>query len=340
MNKLSTVLALAGIAGALVTGSATAQDFKGKTVTVYIPVGAGGGYDAYGRMVAGNIGRYLPGTPTVIATNMPGGGGRKLGNFLYNAAPKEGSAIAIIHHTTVYDSAFKSKGAQFNSSKFNWLGSMAGFTAIGFAWEGSGVKSVADARKKQIVMGSTGRGATSYQYCSLLNNMFGTKFKLVTGYKGAKGIYLAVEQREADGACGLSWTVTKTRQGHWIRDKKINIFVQFALVSHPELSHVPLITSYARTPEEMEVLKFVYGGLKMARPFLAPPGLPKATVAALRTAFVAVSRDAKLLEQAKRRKFVVDPIDGAAVQKIVDSIYKAPAGLKARAKAALGGKKK
>ena len=339
MKILSTVLVLAGITGALVTGSATAQDFKGRTITVNIAVGPGGGYDAYGRMLAGNLGRHLPGNPTVIATNVPGGGGRKLGNFMYNAAPKDGSAIAIIHHTTVYDSAFRSKGVQFDSSKFNWIGSLAGFTSIGFAWEGSGVKSVADARKKQIAMGSTGKGATSYQYCALLNNMFGTKFKLVTGYKGAKGIYLAVEQREADGACGLSWTVTKTRQAHWIRDKKINIFVQFALEGHPELSHVPLITSFARSTEEKKVLQFVFGGVKMARPFLAPPGLPKATVAALRTAFVAASRDTNLLEQAKRRKFVIDPIDGEAVQKLVDSIYNAPAALKAKAKAALGGKK-
>lgn len=338
MKILSTFSILFGLAGALVAGTATAQDFKDKTVTVYIAVGPGGGYDAYGRMVANNIGRHLPGHPTVIASNMPGGGGRKLGNYMYNATPKDGSAIAIIHHTTVYDSAFGSKGVQFNSSKFNWLGSMATFSAIGFAWADTGVKTVEDARHKQIAMGSTGKGATSYQYCALLNNMFGTKFKLVTGYKGAKGIYLAVEQREADGACGLSWTVTKTRQAHWLRDKKINIFIQFALESNPELTHVPLITSLARTSEEKQVMRFIFGGVKMARPFMSPPGLPKATVDTLRTAFVAASHDPKLLAEAKRRKFVVDPIDGAAVQKIVDGIYNAPASLKAKAKAALGGK--
>jgi len=339
MRFLTVVSMIAGVSCALITDPAAAKDFTGRTITVDIAVGPGGGYDTYGRLIAGHIGRHLPGNPTVIAANMPGGGGRKLGNYMYNAAPKDGSVIAIIHHTTVYDAAFGSKGVQFDSSKFNWLGSMAGFSAIGFAWDGSGVKSVADARRKSIAMGSTGKGATSYQYCALLNNMFGTKFKLVTGYKGAKGIYLAVEQREADGACGLSWTVTKTRQAHWIRDKKINIFVQFALESHPELTHVPLITSFARTPDEMKVLQFVFGGVKMARPFMAPPGLPKATVDTLRTAFVAAYRDDKLLAEAKRRKFVIDPIDGEAVQKIVDGIYNAPADLKAKAKAALGGKK-
>ena len=337
MKLLATVAALAGVAGVLFGAPAAAQSFKGKTITVYIPVGPGGGYDGYGRMLANNIGRYLKGKPTVIATNMPGGGGRKLGNYLYNAAPKEGSVIAIIHHTTVYDSSFGSKGVQFNSSKFNWLGSMAGFTSIGFAWHTSGIKSVANAQKKQITMGSTGKGATSWQYCALLNNMFGTKFKLITGYKGAKGIYFAVEQREVDGACGLSWTVTKSRQAHWIKDNKIKIFVQFALRKHPELPNVPTIMEYARSDEEKKVLRFVFSGLKFARPFLAPPGLPKATVAALRKAFVAVSKDARFLEAAKRRRFPVDPIDGVTVQRLVGEIYNAPKALKASAKKVLTG---
>ena len=338
MKILATVSALVGIFGAMHAVPASAQSFKGKLVTVYIPVGPGGGYDSYGRMLADNIGRFLDGTPTVIATNMPGGGGRKLGNYLYNAAPKEGSAIAIIHHTTVYDSSFGAKGAQFDASKFNWLGSMAGFTAIGFAWHDSGVASVEDARRKQLNMGATGRGATSYQYCNLLNNMFGTKFKLITGYKGAKGIYLAVEQREVDGACGLSWTVTKTRQGHWIKDKKIKLFVQFALQKHPELPDVPTIMEYAKSEEQKKVLRFIYSGLKFARPFLAPPGMSKARVAALRKAFVAVSKDARFLEAAKRRRFPIDPIDGEAVQGLVNDIYSAPNSLKALAQAALSGK--
>lgn len=338
MKTLATVSALVGIVGALLSGPATAQSFKGKTITVYIPVGPGGGYDGYGRMLANNIGRHLDGNPTVIATNMPGGGGRKMGNYLYNAAPKDGSAIAIIHHTTVYDSAFGSKGVQFNSSKFNWLGSMSGFTSIGFAWNTAGIGSIADAKKKQITMGSTGKGATSWQYCALLNNMFGTKFKLITGYKGAKGIYFAVEQREVDGACGLSWTVTKTRQAHWIKNNKIKLFVQFALKSHPELTHVPTIMTYARNPGEKELLRFIFSGLKMARPFLAPPGMAKARVIALRKAFVSVSKDARFLKAIKRRRFPLDPVDGKTVQRLVNDIYNAPAELKARAKKVLTGK--
>ncbi len=335
--KIRNVLSTLAVAAAILAAPASAQDFKGRTVTVYIAVGPGGGYDAYGRLLAGSLGQYLEGNPTVIASNMPGGGGRKLGNYMYNAAPKDGSAIAIIHHTTVYDAAFGSKGVQFDSSKFNWLGSLAGFTAIAFARAESGVKSIADAQKKQIAMGSTGKGATSYQYCSLLNQMFGTKFKLVTGYKGAKGIYFAVDQKEVDGACGLSWTVTKTRQAHWIRDKFINVFVQLSLERHPELEGVPLVTEFARNDEERKILQFVFGGVKMARPFLSPPGLPKATVAALRKAFTQASKDAKLLDHAQRRKFTIDPIDGERVQKIVDSIYNAPKDLKAKARKALTG---
>jgi tripartite-type tricarboxylate transporter receptor subunit TctC len=339
MKVLTIISMLVALAGGLVMGSAAAQDFKGRTITVYIPVGPGGGFDAYGRMLAGNIGKHLTGNPTVVATNMPGGGGRKLGNYLYNVAPKDGSNIAIIQISTVYDAAFGSKGVRFNSSKFNWLGSMAGYTPVAFAWSDTGIGSIEDARKKQIIMGATGRGGTTYQYCMLLNNMFGTKFKVVSGYKGAKGIYLAVEQREADGACALTWTVTKTRQAHWIRDNKIKVFLQLALEKHPELANVPLITDYAKTAEEKQVLQFLFGGVKMARPFLAPPGLPKRTVAALRKAFIATSKDGRLHEEARRRRFALDPIDGEAVQKIVDGIYNAPKALKAMAKAALTGNK-
>lgn len=309
-----------------------------KSVTVYIPVGPGGGYDAYGRLVAANIGRYLPGHPTVIASNMPGGGGLKLANFIYNVAPKDGSAIAIIHHTTVYDGAFGSKGVHYNSTKLNWLGSMASATLFALTWHTTGVKTLADARKKQMTMGATGAGATSFQYLSLLKNMFGAKFKIIPGYKGARSIYLAVERHELDGTGGMTWATFRNNYDYLVKEKKVNLLVQIALKSNPQLKGVPLITEFAKTPMQRRILQFALEGLKFSRPFMAPPGMPKATVDTLRNAMSAVSTDPKFLAEAKKRRFDIDFVDGVTVQKMVQEIYDAPTKIKKAAEKMLTGK--
>lgn len=333
---------LAGAIGVLCVMPADAQpvspSMAGKTITIYSGVGPGGGYDAYGRMVARSIGRYIPGAPTVVASNMPGGGGRKLGNYIYNAAPKDGSAIGIIQHTTVYDAAFGEPGIHYDATKFNWLGSMASVTFIGFAWGTTGVKTIDDAKMKQVSLGATGTGATSFQYPMLLNKMFGTKFKIVTGYKGSAEIYHAVEQRELDGTGGLAWDALRNSYGHWISENKINIFVQFALKRNAQLPSVPTIMELARSPEEKQILQFIFSGLQFARPFQAPPGVPKATVDMLRTAMNDVAKDPGLLEESKRRRFDIDPIDGEAVQRMVADIYNAPQSVKDKAKHLLSGK--
>jgi tripartite-type tricarboxylate transporter receptor subunit TctC len=289
-------------------------------------------------MVANNIARHLPGNPTVIASNMPGGGGRKLANYLYNVAPKDGSAIAIIHHTTVYDAAFGTKGVHYDSTRFNWLGSMAGSTLFALAWHTTGVKTFEDARNKEISMGATGAGATSFQYLSLLKNMFGAKFKIVTGYKGARNIYLAIEQQELDGTGGMTWSVFRNNYDHLVKEKKVNLLVQIALRENPQLPGVPLIMDFARSPEEKRLLEFVLAGLQFARPFMAPPGMPKATVNMLRAAMTAVATDPQLLAEAKKRRFDIDPTDGVTVQKMVEDIYNTPQDIKAKAKTMLTGK--
>jgi len=341
MEFRNGLTALAGIAGVLVAGSAVAQsapDFKGRTLTVYISAGVGGGYDAYGRMLAAHIGRHLPGNPTVVATNLTGGGGRKLANFMYHAAPKDGSAFGLIHHTTVYDAAFGASGIKYDPTKFNWIGSMASFTSTGFAWHTTGIRTVEDARKKQIAMGASGAGATSYQYINLLNNMFGTRFRIVTGYKGAKAIYLAIEQREVDGAGGLAWASTRNSYGHWLKENKINVFVQFVLQRDPELPDVPAVIEFATTPEQKEILAFVFVGLKFARPFLAPPGLPKATADTLRSAFMAAATDPKLVAEAKKRRRDLGPVPGEEVQRLVGQVYNAPKTVIRKAERVLTGK--
>jgi tripartite-type tricarboxylate transporter receptor subunit TctC len=328
---------LAGAAALALVGAApaTAQSLAGKTITIYIPVGAGGGYDAYGRMAANNIGRHLPGNPTVIASNMPGGGGRKLANYMYNAAPKDGSAVAIIHHTTVYDAAFGSKGTQYDSTKFNWLGSMAAATLFVVVNADTGVKTFDEAKKKQLVMGATGQGATSFQFLSLLKNMFDGDFKIVSGYKGARDIYAAVERNELNGTGGMTWATFRNNYPHLLKGNKVNVLVQIGTRPHPQLKGVPTIQQMASTPEQEKVLDFIVSGLRMTRPFMTPPGISQDLLRAFRKAMDEVVRDPKLIAEAARRKFEIDYTDGATVQKMVGSIYNAPKDIKAKAKALL-----
>jgi hypothetical protein len=208
--------------------------FKGRKVSIYVSTGPGGGYDAYGRMLARHLGRHLPGNPTVVVENMPGAGGRNVANFLYNVAPKDGTAIATMQHTTVYD-AF---GSRCPLRRPGYRLGMASFTSVGIAWHTSGVRTIEDAKTKQIVMGSSGAGATSFQWTNLMNHLIGTKFKILVGYKGAADIYVALERGELDGVAGTDWTSIRNGFQRWLDNKQINIFVQFATTPHPDLPKV------------------------------------------------------------------------------------------------------
>lgn len=329
---LAAVAAIAGILAALPVAAQPADElFKGRKIVIYVSTGPGGGYDAYGRMLARHIGRHLPGNPTVIVDNMPGAGGRSLANFLYNAAPRDGSAIAIVQHTTVYDALFGEKGVRYDARKFTWLGSMASFTSVGLAWHTSGVKTIEDAKQKEIVMGSSGTGATSYQYTVLMNRLLGTKFKLLIGYKGAADMYLALEKGELEGVAGTDWSSIRNQYLRWVENKDINIFVQFAAKPHPDLPNVPLIGDLVSSPDDNTVLRFVFAGLEFPRPFLAPPDLPAPVVAALRRGFDAAVKDPELLADAAKAHFDVDPVDGATVQRLVDELSATPRPLVERA---------
>lgn len=333
---LVTVGALAAMLSAMPSQAQPADElFKGRKLSVYVSTGPGGGYDAYARLLSRHIGRHLPGNPTVVVENMPGAGGRSLANFLYNVAPKDGTAIATMQHTTVYDALFGEKGVRYDAQKFNWVGSMASFTSVGIAWHKSGVRTIEDAKKKEIVMGSSGYGATSFQWTNLMNHLLGTKFKILVGYKGAADIYIAVERGEIDGVAGTDWTSIRNGYSRWIENKQINIFVQFAMTPHPDLPKVPLIGDLVSSAEDKTVLRFVFLGLGFARPFVAPPDLPPATVAALRRGFSAANNDPALLAEAKKIRFDVDPVDGETVQRLVDELYKTPRPLIERAQWAL-----
>lgn len=311
---------------------AVADFYKDKTVSIYISAPPGGGYDAYGRLYARHLGRNLPGHPTVIPKNMPGSGGRRVASYLYNIAPKDGTAISVMHGTTIYDSLFKTKGAHFDARKLNWLGSMDGFISIGFATTRSGVRTIKDAQNKQIILGATGYGSNTYRYPNLLNQLIGTKFKVITGYKGTKSIYLAIERGELDGMLGASWSQLRNRYMRWIKGDKITILVQLSAKKSAELPNVPLALDLVKNKDDKALLAFVLQGQQMSRAVAAPQDIPADRLKALKAAFQATMKDPKFVAQAKKSRREIRHISGEKIDKIIAGLYAASPALIERAR--------
>jgi tripartite-type tricarboxylate transporter receptor subunit TctC len=259
-----------------------ADFYKGKTVEMYIGYSVGGGYDIYARTLANHMGRNIPGSPTVVTKNMPGAGSLVLANWLYNVGPKDGTAFGIIGRGTGFDPLLGSKKAKFEATKFNWLGSMNDEVSVCVAWDTTGVKTIDDAKKKEVTVGGTGAAADTDQFPKVLNGVLGTKFKVVTGYPGGNEVNLAMERGEVGGRCGWSWSSVVATHMPWIKEKKAHILVQLALTKHPDLPNVPLVMDLAKSKEATQMLKLVFSRQPMGRPFLAPPSVPQDRVTALR----------------------------------------------------------
>ena len=301
-----------------------AEFYRGKTIDISVGFSAGGAYDVYARLIARHIGRHIPGNPTVVPRNMEGAGSLRLANFLYNAAPKDGTALGTIGRGTGFDPLFGNKGAQFDANKFAWIGSANNEVSICLAWHTTGITRLEDVLTKELVVGASSPSADTYQFPKVINGVFGTKFKIVTGYPGGNDIGLALERGEVFGRCGFSWSGVKATHQAWLDQNKINILFQMGLDKHKELAAVPLILDLARTDEQHAILRLVFARQVMAWPYLAPPGVPADRVAALRKAFMDTMRDPEFMAEAEKAKLEVTPVDGAAIQALVREVYATP----------------
>ncbi|HEY7299891.1 MAG TPA: hypothetical protein VH684_18440 [Xanthobacteraceae bacterium] len=319
------IVALAPIA--TVSAQPTAEFYKGRSIDVYIGTSVGGGYDAYARMLSRHMGRHLPGNPVLVPKTMEGGGGLRLANFLFNAAPKDGSAFATFNRGIGFDPLLGNKGAQFDATKFNWIGSANDEVSVCVAWHASGMTRYEDLFTRELVVGASGPAADTYQFPKIANSVLHTKFKIITGYPGGNDIDLAMERGEVQGRCGWSWTSVKATHRSWLDQKKIDLLFQIGLSKHPDLPSVPLIMDLARSDEERAIFKVVFGRQVMAWPFVAPPGVPEQRVDLLRKAFMDTMRDKEFLTEAGKAGLEVRPVSGSNVQKLVAEIYDTPAAI-------------
>jgi len=336
MRQAATILGAAA-ASALLSASAGAQSveefYKAHPITVVVGFTTGGGYDLNARTVGRYIKKHIPGNPNVIVSNMPGAGSLKSINFLYNVAPKDGSALAVFSRGIAVEPLLGGEGVQFDPLKLNWIGSPSKETNVVFAWATTPFKRFQDTIDKPMVVSTTGSGADTATFPLVMNSVFKTKFKIITGYPGAAETLLAVERGEAEGMAGLSWGYIKASRENWIRDKKINVLLQLALEKHRDLPDVPLAMDLVKNEGDRQLLELFLSRLPMAWPFAAPPGVPAERVTALRRAFDATMQDPEFIAEAKRQEMEIEPITGEAIETLIKRVYASSPDVVARARA-------
>jgi tripartite-type tricarboxylate transporter receptor subunit TctC len=281
--------------------------------------------------------KYLPGNPTAIVQNMPGGGNVVATNHMYNNALKDGTVIAVINDAIPLHQVIDGRGVRFDADKFNWLGSPGDRNSVTFAWHTSGIRTIEDVMQREVVLGGTGVASSIVIYPTVMNKVLGTKFKIVLGYKGSGESMLAVERGEVEGH-STSWTAVKVGHPDWRPEKKINIIVQFALKKHPELPDVPTVVELARNDEERQILRAVMNATEIGTAFFTTPGVPADRVTALRRAFDATVKDPEFLADAQRTKLTVGPLAGEELQKLVTEVSDLPPALLEKVRAAYGAK--
>jgi tripartite-type tricarboxylate transporter receptor subunit TctC len=321
--KLTAVATFAALTLAGAAPAAAQGALAGKSVQMIIGFGPGGGYDLWGRTVGRHIGRHLPGNPTVVPQNMPGAGSYVAASYIFNIAPKDGSVLGIIARDAALGPLSGAAGARFDPTRLSWIGTPTKETNVCIAYHTAQVKSARDLFEKQLIVGDTGPGTGTRSYPKALNELIGTKFKLVGGFPASSDVFLAMERGEVEGICE-SFDSIKVRRPDWIAAKKISILFQGGAAPNPELKDVPFVLDFARTPVEKQAIEFLYAGQGIGRPFVAPPELPAERLRMLRDAFNATMQDAEFRADAEKSKLDLEPEDGEHLSSLIAKIYATP----------------
>jgi len=312
---------------AVTPDEATAQGedpfYSGRQIRVVVASGPGGGFDTYARLLARHMGAFVPGAPSFVVQNMAGGGGLRTANFIAKLAPKDGLTIGALHPGTVKAPLMGRKGADFDPSQFGWIGSLNSEVMVCVSSRDSGVETLKDVMTRELIVGGAGVTNDTALIPVALNNLIGTKFKLVPGYADGPSILLAMQRKEVAGRCGWSWSSIVVQHPEWIKDKSINVLLQLPS-RHPDLKDVPLATDYAADENAKRAIQFLFGHLVMSRAYALPPGVPPERLETLRTGFDRMARDPGVVAEFSRIKQELSPISGQEIQAVVKSFYDVP----------------
>ena len=313
---------------ALCTHAASAQSvadfYKGKTIQIVVGFGVGGGYDLYARALSRHIGKHVPGNPNVVVQNMEGAGSVRAANYVYAGSPQDGTVIAAVNQNMPMYQMLGGAGAKFEAAGMRWLGSMTNSNGLVYTWHTSGIKTLDDAKQKEVPMGAVGTASDSVIFPNLINEMIGTKFKPITGYAGSAQIHLAMERGEVMGRGGNSWASVQTANMSWIKENKINILVQVGLEKEPDLPKVPLLLDLVTDEDRKGVIRVVSLPTALGYGHWMAPGVPKDRVAALRAAYAAAMKDPEFLAEVKKTGMVVRTQAGETLDGLVKQVTSAP----------------
>ncbi|MCC6887332.1 MAG: hypothetical protein IT536_02135 [Hyphomicrobiales bacterium] len=308
-------------------------NFHGKTIRLSIGAGPGGGYDLYGRLLARHLGRHLPGNPSIVPQNVTGASSLNLTNALFNSAPRDGTAIGIVNQATPVQQYLLTSNIHYDARKFNWIGRLSSTVELGVVWHTVPVNSIQDVMHRETTMGGTGPTSSSAVMPFLLNNLAGTKFKVVTGFRGTTEMGLAMERGEVEGTSTPLESLTSNR-AEWALNKKIRLLVQYTASRDAELPDVPAMAELGKTNEGREILRFFASSADIGRSIVGPPGIPEATVTIMRRAFDATLKDQLFVEEAKKLGIQLKPITGEELQGLITKVADFPIELITKAREA------
>ena len=319
--------------------AAAAQDaesfYKSHKLTLGSPNSPGGGYDIYVRALGRHIAKYIPGNPTIVVQNVPAAGGMALANMVYNTAPKDGSFFGMVRGTVIQEQVYKAPGIQFDGRKFAWIGNMNSDHDACIVTAASGINSIDDFYKHEVIAGASGVGAQSYSFPVVYRELLGMKFKVISGYPGTPERLLALERGELNGACGISTTMFRSQLSGLAKDGKIKLIAQGSAQKDPMYPDIPNILDQAKTPELRQALEFLYAPLALGRSLAAPPETPQDRLDVLRKATMATMKDPEFLEEAKKLNIDIEPMDAEQTAKVVEQMFATPPAVVARVQAAL-----
>jgi hypothetical protein len=339
IRRYACPLMLSAALTALPVLPAAAQDFyQGKTIEFIVGGNAGGGYDVYARALARHLPRHIPGNPSIVVKNMPGGGSAKAATFVFQQGAKDGTTIAALYPGAIMEPLLGSRQGkyEFDPKQFNYLGTANSSTRVCITWHTSKTRTYDDALKRKTIMGASQSGGSTRDYANMHNRLTGTQFSIISGYKGTVDMNVAMERGEIEGLCGYDFSSIKTQRPDWIRDKKINVLVQVGLEPDAELTRmgIPELWKYVKNDVDRKVGELIVSQQIVGRPYVAPPGVAADRLKILRSGFAAAFKDKQYIAEADKMRIDIEPLEGDKVQALIARLYASPADIIERAQRA------
>jgi len=332
---LTMALALIGVP---VHGEPGSDLFKKREITIQIGAGAGGGADIYARLLSRHFGRHLPGNPTIVAKNLPGAGGLRLANQLYNVAPKDGTELGLFLSGTALEPLFGNKEAKFETTKFTWIGNMDSDATVCFVGKHTGVRGWEDLKKRETTFGASGPASVASIQAKIMGEILGAKVRVIHGYQGTRTSLLAMQRGELDGVCGIYMSTVRSQFERDLAAGEMNVFIAFDRNRIKEFPQVPTIFETIKGSADRQLAELIFGQNALSRPVSAPPGLNTERRLALRTGLLATMKDSALLAEATKLRLEIVPMSGEETERRFQSFYELPAAVVARARAIIGGR--